>query len=342
MSQVADDLSVAWHQACDQVRSQLPSLSTGHQVWLFPSLEAALLEISQVLLDRNSEMGGLKQQVLLVRGQDPSLDVLASTVSSSGFDVRFCSIDEFLVPATVFDPIKSELLYVAYSSDSRFTGESFEFSSVAGHIQNSGSKVSVIRVGFEQKLDESIKPGPWEIVVRVLWGGAAIVLLGERLRVLPKIAPYLMARSFLEDVVRSVSTLGHSKSSRRSIESFEANLPRPFRPLHIVGAPRVLDRAVFTSQEFDGSYVRDELLAALSDQNGLRPDEIATTSGCWSAEENFKRTDERRFEWFRKNRRVWQNDLDVRGTVHISYPAIERIGSDRVLASLRSIISSHK
>jgi hypothetical protein len=124
MSQVADDLSVAWHQACDQIRSQLPSLSTSHQVWLLPSLEAALLEISQVLLDRNSEMGGPKQQVLLVRGQDPSFEVLASTISSSGFGVRFCSIDDFLQPATIFDPIKSDLLYVAYSSDSRFTGES--------------------------------------------------------------------------------------------------------------------------------------------------------------------------------------------------------------------------
>lgn len=365
MSQVADDLSVAWYQACDLIRSRLPGLAANHSVWLLPSLESALFEVSQVLVDRNAEMGGAKSKALFVRGQDPSFEVLASALSSSGLDTRFCSMDEFRTPATSFDPIKSEALFVAYAANSRFTGEVFDLTAPRAHILASGSKAALLRVGFEQKFDETVKPEPWEISINVLWSGASVVVLGERFRVSPKTALYQMPRGLIENVVRefmdvssgvavkSLATGGAGLGSM--VEAFEAKLPKPFRALHATGVPRLQDRAIFTSEELDGSWVCEKLEAESSKAVGASVGttvgtsvaatagfSCATTSGCWDAEAFLKRADERRQDWLRNNRRVWTSDLDIRGTIQIPLKSLVTMTPEKLLLLLESVVSSHK
>lgn len=351
MSQVADDLSVAWYQACDQIRSQLPALAANHSVWLLPSLESALFEISQVLIDRNSEMGGAKNKALFIKGQDPAFEVLGSQLSASGLDARFCSIDEFQSPASVFDSIKSELLFSAFASSSRFTGEAFDFAAARAHMLGAGSKAAIIQVEFEQLDAKRLKPEPWEIVLHVLWSGATLVTLGERFRVSPKFAPFQMPRTLLSKVVEEFTdTIGSPSGldderdvARRSIEDFEAKLSKPFRSLHATGAKRVLDRVIFYSEELDGSWVCEtlgaEVLNSVADGKAL---DVATTSGCWDAEAPLKRADERRQDWLRNNRRVWSDQRAIRGMVQIPLRTVKRLTSEKLLELLQLVASSHK
>lgn len=342
MSQVADDLSVAWYQACDLIRSQLPTLAANHSVWILPSLESALFEVSQVLVDRNTEMGGAKTKALFVKGQDPAFEVLGSALSAAGLDTRFCSAEEFRSPASSFDPVKSEVLFVGFAQNSRFTGEVFDFAATRAHILASGAKAAVVRVNYEQVFAETVKPEPWEIVVTVLWSGAALVTLGERFRVSPKSAPYQMPRSLIHGVMQELVAPG-GPGSQQLIEDFEWKLPKPFRAVHQLGVTRVWDRVIFTSEQLDGSWVCEKLADAMK-AAGCAWTEIdsATTSGCWDAEATFKRADERRQEWLRNNLRGLLNERDIRGMVQIPIQTVKRVTSEKILQALESVATSHK
>jgi hypothetical protein len=341
MSQIADDLSVSWYQACDQIKSLMPSLSVNQQVWICPSVESALIEIAQSLLDRNSEMGHSKTHALLCRGQDPALDVLASIISGSGLSARFVSLDE-LNAAEGLAAIKPDLLFSAYAGNSRFTGETFDISVGALQALSSGAKSATIRIGFEQFLLENYKPAAWDVFVHVLWSGASVVFLGERLRFASKAAPYNMPRSLLHEVVQEFKAMKRAINSRTTVEAFEAALPSPFRPLHPAGSRRMLDRVIFSSDAMDGSFVCDRLMDLLTEEGVFHHGDCMTTSLCWSAETFLKRSDERRLDWLLKNCRVWISEFGIRGTVSLPVSAIERIGAESLLTKLASIVSSHK
>lgn len=326
MIHAALDSSVAWYQVCDEIRSQITGLPQSNAVWILPSLEAALIEISSLLADRERETGGNRNAVVYPRAIDPALETMASTLSSAGLDMKSLSDSDFSDPGIWFPNLKAKCLLVAVFENDRFFGRVHAKNAVIDAVISAGNKVPLVRVSFESKNYRSSLPRSYEILVNVQASGAAVVVIGDRFRVLPRIAPFSMSRNSLRDFQQDLSS-SVGVIDRTIIEEFEANLPPNCRVIHAVGAARMLDRSVWTVPSRDGSFVRDRVLDIVArDFANLKSTVsagLSTLSGCFGADSDLMVSDERRQEWLRAR---GFPALEIRGTMILSSHGLQSLG----------------
>lgn len=324
-------------------------------LFLFPSLEAALIEVSLLLTERERELGGERITVPYGQMQEPALDRMAKVLSSSGLDTRAKSAADLMQAATWLPEIKSKTLLAAWAEDDRFTGRVLDVRPIRTAFFAEGFRIPVISVNSGSQDWRLALPASYEIRiydvrlpsatddVHASEYFATIAVVGERLRLEPRLAPLSMDAATLSRIERliiddhTLSPSIHTAESlavedvraRAEIESFEAAVAPPFQPWWSPGENRRLDRVILTSAEHDGSFVVGRLKAALVASGvsaGLIDSGIFSLSGCVME-------DERRQEWLRtRGEDAWA----IRGSVHISLELIRALP----MASWRSLLAN--
>lgn len=338
------DASIAWAKTCERLRAKVSDASGGALgfaknagLFLFPSLESALLELSLLLTERERELGGSKSIVAYGHLQDPALDLMAKTLSSVGLDIQPKSSAEMRNPAAWFAESKSKLLLGAWAEDDRFTGEVHpygidEASELRSLFFTDGVRIPVLVLNSGSHDWRASIPRPYEVRVHEVALGsgesAVVALAGERLRLEPRLAPYGMSRASLRRA-EEVLSAAVGISNRETIEKFEASLPKPLTAWWPVGASRRWDRAIFGSSEHDGSWLIDQLRGpvtkslvakGLTEAEALQKfqDGVFSLSGCLMH-------DERRQEWLRsRGDDAWK----IRGAVHVSLALLSDLAHD--------------
>lgn len=338
---------MAWYQVCDELRSRTTGLSASNAVWIFPSLEAALIEVASLLADRERETGGVRTVVAYPKFVEPALETMASTLSSAGLDIRALPEKDFSAPEAWLPDLKSSCLLVAFCDNDRFSGRVRNTDAVIGAVFASGNKIPCVRISFESLAYREAKLKSFEMFINVQADGVAIVMMGDRFRLNPRMAPYSMTHAGLREFM-AVHSLSAGKIDRHRLEEFESNLPQQFRPMFAAGEARLLDRAVWLAPHHDGSYLRDRILSIVerdfSAQKEVVRSGLATLSGCWGADADLSKgaacdfaiADERRQEWLR-TRGMAPNDL--RGTMILSSRALEEIGISNWQKILKEVTS---
>ncbi len=338
------DASIAWSKTCERLRAKAGGLSKNAGLFLFPSLESALIEISLLLTERDRELGGSKSLVTYGHLQDPSLDLMAKVLSSSGVDTKPKSPKDLLEAANWFAEAKPKLLLGAWAEDDRFTGAVHDTSALRAAFFGDGVRVPVLILNSGSQDWRTTLPRPYEVRINEVSLGegqfATIAMVGERLRLEPRLAPFAFGPKSLSDIEHALLVEESSQGSedRASIEKFEASLPKAFSPWWAAGSSRRLDRAIFGSVEHEGSHVIDRLRAALLPiliskgvSTSLAADQIEaglfSLSGC-------AMDDERRQEWLRsRGEDAWK----IRGTVHVSLALLRAITHDEWSRVLQSV-----
>lgn len=317
-------------------------------LFLFPSLEAALIEISLLLTERERELGGERISIPYGHRQDPALDQMAKVLSSSGLDTRAKNDAELAQAATWFPEIKSKVLLAAWAEDDRFTGRVHDVDPIRAVFFADGLRVPIISLNSSSLDWRTTLPKTYEIRVyeirlplsanasRASDQFATLAIVGERLRLEPRLAPLSMDQatlSLIENLLLSDPGLlpGESAKDRAEIEAFEAMVPSPFRSCWKPGASRRLDRVIFTSPEDDGSFVIESLKSSLIAAGVSSPRLNAgmfSLSGCTM-------NDERRQEWLRaRGEDAWA----IRGTIHISLELIRAVSLSIWKSALEGVV----
>lgn len=348
MISVSADPSLKWAETCDRFRSQIIGLPLNAGCFVFPSIEAALTEIAVLLADREREVGGERNLIVYGQLEDPAIDRMAKTISSTGLEAKPKTEAEWLQIESWLPEIKSKAILIAHAEDDRFTGRVYDTTARRAALFKDGLRIPVVTLCFSSGLETSAwrlsLPRPFEIRVYPLQGDdsngspAAIAIVGERLRLEPRMAPismdplrlgqieeFLLANSTFIPVAPDMHALETAKA-RHEIESFEAALPSGYQPWWPKGSSRMLDRAIVTSKEFDGSFAIEQIRSKLSKvPPGLVNRGLFALSGC-------AMNDERRQEWLRsRGDDAWL----IRGAIHISRDLIRAVPAEdwsRILA----------
>ncbi len=341
MISVSADPSLKWAENCDRFRSQIVGLPLNAGCFVFPSIEAALTEIAVLLADREREVGGERNLIIYGLLQDPAIDRMAKTISSTGLEAKPKTEAEWAQIDTWLPEIKSKAILIAHAEDDRFTGRVYDTSARRAALFKDGLRIPIVSLCFASGIETSAwrlsLPRPFEIRVYPLQGEdangspAAVAIVGERLRLEPRMAPISMDPLRLAQIEESLLTqstfvpvapdmhASETLKARNEIESFEAALPAAFQAWWPKGSMRMLDRAVITSKEFDGSFIVEQLRLKLSKvPPAIVNRGLFALSGC-------AMNDERRQEWLRsRGDDAWL----IRGAIHISRDLIRAVSAE--------------
>ncbi len=300
-----------------------------------------MTEIAVLLADREREVGGERNLIIYGLLQDPAIDRMAKTISSTGLEAKPKTESEWAQIEAWLPEIKSKAILIAHAEDDRFTGRVYDTAGRRAALFRDGLRIPIVSLCFSSGLETSAwrlsLPGPFEIRVYPLQGNdsngspAAIAIVGERLRLEPRMAPISMDPLRLVQIEESLlanSTFvavppdmhaAEIAKARHEIETFEAALPPAFQPWWPKGSSRMLDRAIITSKDYDGSLILEGLRAKLAAFPGTTVNRgLFALSGCTM-------NDERRQEWLRsRGDDAWL----IRGAIHISRDLIRAVPSD--------------
>jgi hypothetical protein len=262
---------------------------------------------------------------------------MAKTLSSVGLDVRAKKTNELIDVAKWFAEVKPTALLIAFAEDDRFTGQVHDVAPLRSAVFADGVRVPVLSVCFASKAWRATLPRSFEVRLYDLRVGenefVTVAVVGERLRLEPRMAPLSLSPSRLvriqkalvdDHILNPVATLApdlHLKElakDRRDIEAFEATLPEGFRPRWAPGASRLLDRAIVSTVDRDGSWIIDQIKPKLRAAN---VPEVAIEAGLFSLS-GCAMNDERRQEWLRAR---GEDPWATRGTLHISLELVRAV-----------------
>ena len=325
-------------------------------LFLFPSVESALIELSLLVTERERELGGERITIPYGHQQDPALDRMAKILSAGGLDTRAKTDDELSQAEVWFPEIKPKTLLAAWAEDDRFTGRVHDVARLRSVFFADGFRIPVISVNSGSLDWRTTLPKSYEIRVyeiRLALGAnasrasdqfATLAVVGERLRLEPRLAPLSMDQATLSriEALLSGDRVSNAVNARSEIETFEAAIASPFRAWWKPGESRRLDRAIITSSEHDGSLVIEKLKADLVQADsgvGKAIGRVApavfdagifSLSGCVM-------DDERRQEWLRsRGEDAWA----IRGSIHISIDLLRSIPMSTWQAALKAVASS--
>lgn len=338
MISAAKDPSLHWAATCDMIRTKVTGLPTAAGCFLYPSIEAALTELAFLLADREREVGGARNIIAYGQLQDPALDRMAKAISSTGIEAKPKRDADWLDIATWITDLKSKALFVAYAEDDRFSGRIHDTSSTRSALFADGMRIPVITLSMGSHDWRTTLPRSFEIRVYPLSGSdplstAAIAVVGERLRLEPRMAPLTMDPSRLESIEDDLAIMPATASlapdvlatenltARTEIENFEAATPAKFQAWWPKGSSRLLDRAIVTSKDFEGSFVIDRLRETFSKTFETPAEQAMLERGLFSIS-GCTMNDERRQEWLRsRGDDAWL----IRGAIHISRELIRAV-----------------
>ncbi len=323
--------SLAWFSACEtalrSLRAKTPGLAPNASLCFHPSVEAALIEWTLFLLDRNRETGAGRTGIVLEADDDPCLRFVGQVVSSQSLVVAE------LMSGTV---TSATALFCAFCDDDRFEAMEREHSHRDKVLSDvAWQRVPLIRIRqLPPPNIASLPPRPYEIKIVRLDDGSAVSILGDRLRFVPRLsqhafqapAIYSCAAAFaalLEECDRSESYDSEIAAIAQALAKPEANtaantaaaLPQAWRILEPrVGERRCLHRIVLVTESLDSSWCADRLIAAYPLLR--RGVDVVPLSGCEIG-------DERLQEWLRARANAQlTTPLAIRGALQFKVPAL--------------------
>ena len=266
----------AWTELCDRYRAQLPIPERDQiQVQIYSGYRHALLEITQSL----ARLFTHKKTIAISSKTEPSFESIAVGFSEDGSQVQVLDTATIATQSPHLATMSKELLFTLVSEDDPITGRLYDFSPLDQALKEQ----RIFRLKLSHDAFRSrplVKPGPYEILVHSLRPDLALVVAGERCRIMPSLAPRLPWK--LPDATEIATDLAPMTSSKNEIEKFEANLPAGFKRYFTAGEARLEDRAVIWHPSFDGSAVIEELARVLGEKIGPPGENtgLETSSPC--------------------------------------------------------------
>lgn len=272
----------AWGKISESYRAALPeSLQDPNlNVSIFTSVAHAVTEITRGL----AQLYAHKKTIAIVTQVDPSFEPIAVAFSQDEFQVKAITPEQAKDAAT-WTALQDELLFVLASEDDPVTGRLTDLSTLNETLKT--KRVFRILISHEAQNWRAVtRPEPFCVKILSLSSTRALMVAGERCKIQPQVSPALSwttesAQSIGQEL-ESVRTPKSESDSKTRIEKFESQLPSGFKAYFKSGDPRLFDRAVIASDNFDGLALIDELSSTL--QAPLKPvgsqSQLETTSAC--------------------------------------------------------------
>lgn len=334
------ELSLAWYEASETalrlLRTKVSSLAPNTSLCFHPSVEVALIEWAILLLDRNREMGSGRTGAVIEASDDPCLRFPGQVVSSQSLAVAD------LAAGTV---TAQNALFCAFCDDDRFEAMEHDSSNrdkILGDA--SWNRVPLLRVRHLPPLSvDALKPRPYEIKIVRLDDGSAVSLLGDRLRLVPRLSQHAFQAAAITSSASAFRALLEecleSRSFEREIAEFSKALPQGWRVLEPkTGERRAANRMTLVTELHDSSWCADRLTERYPQlQRGI---DLIPLSGCEIG-------DERLQEWLR-GRPAAQlvTPLEIRGAMQVKVSALLAVlpgdGVEAKANALASVIGSQR
>jgi hypothetical protein len=273
--------SDSWTALSDQYRAELAKhlavfAEPGLQVQVYMNYAQALWEITQSL----AKLFSHKKTIALAGKGELLFEPIATAFSEDGFTIKTLTRDEMENPSSWFEAVQTDLLFLLYIQDDAVTGRIQNNESLLAAVKDKRVfKIAVSHSGHQfQPLE---RPSPFEVRVLSLGPDRALMVAGERARVVPSVARVLPWKTESSQAIAAQLSFSNA-DHRAQILEFEAKLPEGFKAYFAPTDARVFDRAVIYSTEFDGSAITDEL-ARLGGFQLASPghfSELESTSPC--------------------------------------------------------------
>lgn len=308
--------SLAWYEACETalrlLRTKVSALAPNTSLCFHPSVEAALVEWALLLLDRNREMGSGRTGAVIEASDDPCLRFPGQVVSSQSLAVAD------LAAGTV---TAQNALFCAFCDDDRFEAIERDGSNRDKVLSDANwNRVPLLRVRQLPPTGvEALKPRPYEIKIVRLGDGSAVSLLGDRLRLVPRLSQHAFQAEAIASSAGAFRALLEECVEARSFEpeiaEFSKALPQGWRVLDPkAGERRAANRMLLVTESYDSSWCADRLVERYPQlQRGI---DLIPLSGCEIG-------DERLQEWLR-GRPAAQlvTPLEIRGAMQVKVSAL--------------------
>jgi hypothetical protein len=237
-----------WTAICEGYRAALPFQDPAVQVQVYAGFQHALTEASQGL----ARLFSHKKTIALVTPTEPALEAIAIAFSEEGYTVKNATAQEVADPEWLA-PIQNELLFVLMSEDDPVTGRLNDLSPINAALKEKRI-FRIVLSHASHTISPIARPHIFEVRVLSLKPEVALIVAGERFRVIPTLASRLpwSDQNPAED-------LKIQSSFEADILAFEDQLPPGFKVYFNKGDARVFDRAVIFHPQLDGSAVIDQL-----------------------------------------------------------------------------------
>lgn len=300
-----------------------------------------------MLFDRERELGGTKSILFYGAQQDPAFESVAKILSGVGLDAKPLDEAELLTSEAWLKADAAKALLIAVAESDRFNGKVQDLTALRTNRSALAPKTPLLVLSAATVVSGYRKPEPQEVRIHEIFlnngSSVAAAFIGDRLRFEPRLAPISFSTADLEATMRYIESLpsaldpaaqdasaleAASTKNRIEIESFESALPAAYQAYWPKGSPRLLDRAIFTSKDHDGSWTVDRIIKILTAngiEEALAKRGLYTLSGC-------AMNDERRQEWLRAR---GDDELKIRGQVQISLELVRATPKAVLLETLK-------
>ena len=308
--------SLAWYEASETalrlLKVRVSGIAPNTGLCFHPSVEAALVEWALLLLDRNREMGSGRTGAIVEASDDPCLRFPGQVVSSQSLAVAD------LAAGTV---TAQNALFCAFCDDDRFEAMEHDSSNRDKVLSDaSWNRVPLLRVRHLPPLSiDALKPRPYEIKILRLDDGSAVSLLGDRLRLVPRLSQHAFQTAAIASSASAFQTLLEECAEARSYEpeiaELKKALPQGWRVLEPKpGGRRSANRMTLVTESYDSSWCADRLIEKYPQlQRGV---DLIPLSGCEIG-------DERLQEWLRARASAQLvTPLEIRGAMQVKVSAL--------------------
>lgn len=270
-----------WTALSDQYRAELAKrlpifAEAGMQVQVYQNYAHALWEITQSL----AKLFAHKKTIAIAGQGELLFEPIATAFSEDGYTLKNLTREEIDHPSSWFDAVQTDLLFILYVQDDAVSGRLRNNEGLLAAVKDKRVfKISISHSAYRYQPLE--RPAPFEVRILSLGSERALMIAGERCRIVPPVARILPWPKADETSIASELVFAEP-DARERILAFEAALPEGFKPFFKSDEPRVFDRAAIYSSEFDGSAVMDEL-ARLGGFQKSKPglsSELESTSPC--------------------------------------------------------------
>ncbi len=277
-------LKETWSAVSEQYRAVLPSLSATTQVQVYAGYQHALQEATSGI----ARLFSHKRSIATVEPTEPAVAMVETAFAADAYHIRHLPVDTARVEAAATEPLlldASDLAFVVLTVDDPVTGRLYDHSRLLSEIKDQRIfriHLSHAAHGFGLGV---CQPAPFEVRILSLSPERALLVAGERFKVLPTLAPRLPWHAPVAVSDRlAVLPDDRYQAQRKTIVDFESALPQGFRPYFASSdQQRLFDRAVIVADHLDGFAVIDELARVMALKLHEFPggdDKLETTSPC--------------------------------------------------------------
>jgi hypothetical protein len=268
-----------WSAVSEQYRAALPGLASNTQIQIYAGYQHALHEAALGI----ARLFSHKRSIATVEPVEPAVAAIEAVFASETYNIRHFCDDASFSDSSELD--SGDLAFVVLADDDPATGRLYGHSSILQELKDQRTfriHISHAAHCFNRGV---IQPAPFEVRILSLSPERALLVAGERFKVVPALAPSLPWHAPVAVSDRlAVFPDERYQAQRKAILEFETSLPKGFRPyFKSTDQQRLFDRAVIVADGLDGYAVIDELARAVALKLHDFPgsdDKLETISPC--------------------------------------------------------------